>query len=64
LELNIYDLLGRTIFKQEGKYPIGETVKINWESKDLQGKLLPSGIYLLELQSVDYKQVQKMLLVK
>lgn len=65
--LKVYNILGKEIvtLTQEGLSPGTHT--INWEAKDNNGQLLPSGIYLLKINAVseynsDTKTIKSVLL--
>ncbi len=64
VELVIFDLLGqrvRTLVK--GKQEPG-TYKVQWDGRDDSGTTVASGIYLLRLSAGNFKQVQKMILLR
>ncbi len=65
VRLQIFDLLGRlvaTLIDDEQKAK-GFHV-INWDSKDMDGQTVASGLYIYRLIAGEYKQTRKMLLVK
>ena len=57
--LKIYDLLGREV-----KTLVNEEKKAGYHSIDFNGSDLPSGIYFYRLQTGDFVQTRKMILLK
>jgi hypothetical protein len=62
--LRIFDLLGeeKTILLDKELSPGG--YEIDWEGQDSNGKLLPSGVYLIQLNADNYTRVIKALLMR
>ncbi len=62
--LRIFDLLGeeKTILLDKELSPGG--YEIGWEGQDSNGKLLPSGVYLIQLNAGNYTKVIKTLLIR
>ncbi|MBD3225176.1 MAG: T9SS type A sorting domain-containing protein [Caldithrix sp.] len=62
-KLIIYNLLGQKVkVLADGYYNSGRHT-IQWNGKDRTGRPLPSGVYFLHLQSADYTETHKMVLV-
>jgi hypothetical protein len=60
----IYNILGDKIAELDrGIKPAGE-YKIVWNGHDQDGKMLPTGIYLYRIVTIDYSETSKMLLLK
>ena len=59
VELKIYDLLGREVYKMVNKEKPAGSYQIEFDAKDL-----PSGIYLYKLQAGDFVETKKMVLMK
>ncbi|MCD4820049.1 MAG: T9SS type A sorting domain-containing protein [Candidatus Cloacimonetes bacterium] len=67
-QIEIYNLKGQKIKKLEiSPESIREKLGINkvvWNGKDEMGKTMPSGIYFYKLQSGNFSQTRKMILMK
>lgn len=64
VELNVFDPLGRKIKSlQEGFLPAGSHFVV-WDGTDENGSRLPSGVYLIFLQTDRVTQTQRVLLLK
>jgi hypothetical protein len=60
IELNIYNILGQTVYFNSFDCTFGESVRVLWDGKDLSGNILPSGLYFAELIAEDYREAIKM----
>ncbi|HSW54030.1 MAG TPA: FG-GAP-like repeat-containing protein, partial [Ignavibacteriaceae bacterium] len=62
--LKVYDILGKEIktLLQEELSPGNYTV--SWEARDSNGQLLPSGVYLIQLNAGNYTKTLKALLMR
>ncbi len=64
VQLTIYNLKGQEVnrlvddVRTRGKY------RVSWDGTDERGEQMPAGIYVYRLQTEDYEQVNKMMLVK
>ncbi len=64
VRLQVFNLLGQPVRTlAEGEQAAGAH-SITWDGTDDKGKILSSGIYFYRLQSKDYFEVNKMLLLK
>ncbi len=65
IELKIFDMAGREV-KHFSLLPFTFllTTKVVWDGKDDGGKKLASGVYFLKFQVGDYKETEKILLVR
>ena len=65
VSINIYSVLGKkvaTVFNGSAK---PGTYKVTWNGKDINGRNLPSGLYIYELDAgIHFKQTKKMTLIK
>ena len=59
VKLHIYNLLGQTVWTLVDRWQAAGSYSISWEAGDL-----PSGIYFCRLNSGDFSQIRKMLLLK
>ncbi len=50
--LEVFDLLGRRLTYRHGHFPAG-AFQYRWDARNAQGRLLPSGLYLLRLRIAD-----------
>ncbi|MDP3149010.1 MAG: T9SS type A sorting domain-containing protein [Ignavibacteria bacterium] len=68
VSINIYNILGKEITTLVEKEQTPGSYQINWEAKDSEGKLLPSGVYLIRLSAngkvVNYTKTVKAILIK
>jgi len=63
--LNIYNILGQRIATLHNGYAKPGTYTATWNGRDTYGKLVPSGVYLYELDAgAYYHSVKKMTLLK
>lgn len=62
--IKIYNILGKEITTLVNKHFTSGNYDLNWEAKDGNGKLLPSGVYLINISAGDYTRTIKALLVK
>lgn len=65
VQINIYNVLGQKVAElNQGMLDAG-TYRYQWNSKDLAGNPLASGVYFYELQAGDqFRQIKKMTLLK
>jgi 3',5'-cyclic AMP phosphodiesterase CpdA len=64
VQVAVYDARGRMVaVLAEGEWPAGEHL-LRWNGQDLQGQVLPSGIYFVRLAAGDTSMTQKVILAK
>jgi hypothetical protein len=64
VKLMIYDILGRKVKNLINKALTSGTYTVNWNSRDESGLLVASGIYLYHLETEDFLQTKKMILIR
>jgi len=65
VELTVFNLLGQKIRTLVNENKVAGFYAVNWDGKNDRGLPVSSGVYLYELKAgKDFKQVQKMLLLK
>jgi hypothetical protein len=63
--LAVYDVAGRRVRRLfEGRVAPGTVQRALWDGRDAQGRPLPSGIYLLRLDSPSWRESRKMVLLR
>jgi hypothetical protein len=62
--LKVYDILGKEIKTLLEKELSPSSYTLSWEARDSNGKLLPSGVYLIQLNAGNYTKVIKALLMR
>lgn len=66
--IKIYNILGKEITTLVEKEQTPGSYQISWEAKDSEGRLLPSGVYLIRLsangKSINYTKTVKAILIK
>lgn len=64
VSLQIFNLMGQLV-KDFGskRYGLGEQV-VPWDATDVQGKPVPSGVYYYRLETEQYNEIKKMILLK
>ena len=65
VELNIFDILGRRVktLLHETQHPVG-FYTLTWDGRDQAGRLGGSGVYFYRLETTNFTQTRKMLLIK
>ena len=64
VNIAIFDVLGRKVKTLTDQYmKVGKNL-IQWNGVNDQGKLVAGGVYIYKIQSGDYKESKKMILVK
>lgn len=64
VNLSIYNVLGQKIKVLVNDFQTKGKKSITWDGKDNKGKTVSSGIYFYKLETKDYVQSEKMLLLK
>lgn len=64
VKLIIYNVLGQRITTLAEKSYHAGSHHIVWDGKDTKGNVVPSGVYFYKLQSNEFSQVKKMLLLE
>lgn len=62
--LELFNLLGEKVRTLVDEVLGAGTKTVNWDGRDDKGIPLPSGIYLYQLRSEDFKETKKMLILK
>ena len=60
IKLNIYNILGQSVYFNSFDCTFGENIRVLWDGKDLSGNSLPSGLYFAELMAGDCRETIKM----
>ena len=64
MEIVVYDLKGKYINRLTGAhYPSGH-FSVNWDGISEDGSPVPSGLYIYELRTSNFRDISKMLLLK
>jgi len=63
VSIAIYSLLGREIMSQTNTYQPG-SYKLAWNGRDQMGNILPSGVYILKMESGNFLETRKLVLMK
>ena len=64
VELSIYNTLGQKVRTLVKKQQFAGHYQVQWDGRDDKGKPVGSGMYLYRLQSGDYVEIKKMILLK
>ena len=64
VKLRIYDLLGRPVRTLVGGELSSGYHTFTWKGRDQAGRPVAAGLYLVELQAADFRQVHKLMLLK
>jgi len=68
VSIKVYNILGKEITTLVEKEQTPGSYQISWEAKDSEGRMLPSGVYLIRLtangKSVNYTKTVKAILLK
>ena len=60
VSIKIYDVSGRLV-KQWDREAIGQSNQIIWDAKDNSGQNVTSGLYFVRLESVSFRQIEKII---
>jgi len=64
VEVVVFDLLGRKINTlMDGRRP-GGSYTVEWDGRDLNGLQMPTGIYLVRMNSGEFSEARKVMLMK
>lgn len=64
VKLVVYNVLGQKIQTLVDKFQASGDFKIEWNGKDESGNLVPSGVYVYKIETNNFSQVKKLLLLK
>jgi streptogramin lyase len=64
LKLSIFDIRGRLVSVLVNMNMKAGSHQITWNGRDRQGRLMPSGVYIYQLQAGDVRLSSKMMLIK
>jgi flagellar hook assembly protein FlgD len=64
VNITIYDLNGREVKKLVRSEQVSGNHSLTWNGTNDQGKLLSAGVYLYQIQSGEFVQTKKMVLMK
>ena len=63
VSFSIYSLLGQEVMSQTNEYQPG-TYKLTWNGRGQMGNTLPSGIYIMKMESNRFLKTRKLVLMK
>jgi hypothetical protein len=64
VKVTVYDMTGRWLRTLVDRYTEPENLKVRWDGKDEAGRRLPSGPYIIRLETVDRIDSQKLTMLK
>ena len=65
IELKIFDAAGRLVRDLSNSLPHAPcTVQVSWSGRDDQDRVLPSGVYFVQLSAGEYCETKKVLLIR
>ena len=64
IDLAIYNLLGEKVRVIKNSYHHQGKYEVNWNGKNNQGNIVPSGLYFVKMQNNKYSIVKKITLLK
>ncbi|MFC1544615.1 choice-of-anchor D domain-containing protein [Gemmatimonadota bacterium] len=64
VSLNIYDIRGKLICQLVNRIHQSGTYSVNWDGRDRAGRPVSSGVYFYRLQSGEFAQTRKMMVLK
>ena len=64
VNLTIYDMLGREVSQLVSEIQSPGIQSVQWNATDMNGKPVSAGIYLYQIQSGEFIQTRKMVLLK
>jgi len=64
ISLRIYDILGRKVKTLVNEAQTAGVYEVSWDGKDQQGKTVASGVYFYRLETSEFSQTKRMVLLK
>lgn len=66
IELKIYDISGEIVksFSRSTTHSAMQPTQISWDGKDDQNRQLPTGVYFVKLQTDEYVETDKLILIR
>lgn len=64
VKISIYNVKGQLIKTFTNEHSNPGFYQVSWDGHDMQGKPMPSGIYLYQMKSANYIEIKKMILAK
>ena len=61
--LEIFDVRGRLVARQQGEFPAGEA-RLLWDGRDSEGRPQPTGVYLARVRQENLTDSRKILLAR
>jgi len=64
VRLLIFNLRGELVRTLANSYQAADSYQVSWNGENEQGQIMPSGIYLYQLQSGEFSQIRRLLFLK
>jgi hypothetical protein len=64
VSMKIYNLTGQEILELVNVVQSPGRYQINWDGRDSQGKIVPSGVYFCRIQAGSFVQTQRMIVIR
>ena len=64
VKLSVYDVLGNLVKNLVNEEKLAGNNSVNWDSTNKLGQKVSAGVYLYNIESGDFRQTKKMILLK
>ena len=64
VQISVYNLLGQKVASLENRWFDMGQFNVRWNGKDAQGNQLSTGVYIYSLETAEFRQAKKLILVK
>ena len=64
VKLSVYDVLGNLVKNLVHEQKLAGNNSVNWDSTNKHGQKVSAGVYLYSIESGDFRQTKKMILLK
>ncbi len=64
MKIEVFNILGQQIYILLYEEKLAGDYQVTWDGKDASGTTVASGIYFYRMQTEDYSESRKMLLLK
>jgi flagellar hook assembly protein FlgD len=64
VDLSIYNIIGQRVKVLADEFQTAAIKSVTWDGKDNQERIVTNGTYLYKLETADYLESKKMLLLK